>query len=182
MDHNMGEVSMIGLTLLASRLEMTESDVFLDVGAGIGNVLAQLAFQSRANALVGIEMRESVVSRCNEIFSAFSKRHQELKKLTVIAGDIRDDAVVGGDSIKQCTILYSFNKVFHLTANVRLEYMCCCLPALRLVVVSGKFCPRHDRRRTCMNEFCMLWKLREEVDVQVTYSSKPVKFSIYDRR
>ena len=182
MEQNMGEISMAGLTHLASRLGMTDSDVFLDVGAGIGNVLAQLALQSPARSLLGIEMRNAATMRGKDIITAFSEQHQELQHVSMIAGDIRDDAILRRDDVSRCTVLYASNEVFHLSSQVRLESMCCSLPALRLVAVSEKFCPRHERRQNCTNEFCTLWKLREEVDAEVMYRSKPAKFSIYERR
>ncbi|ETO71045.1 hypothetical protein F444_12544, partial [Phytophthora nicotianae P1976] len=41
---------------------LDEEDVFLDVGAGVGNILAQVALTTDARLCVGIEFRRDLVS------------------------------------------------------------------------------------------------------------------------
>ncbi|KAE9339757.1 hypothetical protein PR003_g10850 [Phytophthora rubi] len=36
---------------------LTERDIFLDVGAGIGNVLAQVALATKVSKCIGVEVR-----------------------------------------------------------------------------------------------------------------------------
>lgn len=181
-DLNMGEISMVGLTKLVASLCIRDDDVFLDVGAGVGNVVSQLALQSPAKKVIGIEIRRAIVMRSKLILSASVQRHPELAKVTMIHGDIRAGDTIARDDVQSSTILYSFNQVFDHISNVKLEYVSCCLRALRIVVISEKFCHRHKVRQMCTNEFCTLWKLQEEVDVGVTFKATTVKFRIYVRR
>jgi hypothetical protein len=180
---NMGEVSMVGVTALLSALDIQKEDVFLDVGAGIGNVLAQVALQSRARKVLGIEVREPAVVLSRRVITAAAVHHHKLWKIKTMIGDIRNlPDMIEHTCVQESTVLYSFNTVFDYTSRVALESLSCQLSNLRLVVVADKFCPRHERRKHCLNEYCTIWKMKEEVRVNVTYSSKPVTFSIYKRQ
>jgi H3 lysine-79-specific histone-lysine N-methyltransferase len=178
----LGEVSMASVTALLKVLEIQQKDVFMDVGAGIGNIIAQVALQSLAHQVLGIEIRESAVLVAKQILADTAIRYPQLLKITMLDGDIRASETIAHDIVLSCTILYSFNKVFDHTSNMAIEALSCQLSRLRLVAVANKFCPRHDLRQTCRNQFCAKWKLREQVEVNVTYSSKPVLFCIYERQ
>ncbi|ETM42323.1 hypothetical protein L914_12000, partial [Phytophthora nicotianae] len=71
---NAGEVLPSGVALLLATVgPLDEEDVFLDVGAGVGNILAHVALTTDARLCVGIEFRRVLVSlgqRC---------LHQQLK-------------------------------------------------------------------------------------------------------
>jgi len=179
---NMGEVSMVGVTALLRALDIQKEDVFLDIGAGIGNVLAQVALQSCANKVLGIEVRERAALLAWRVIGESALRHLQFQKITMLMGDIRTLETSEQASLQGSTILYSFNTVFDHASRVALESLTCQLGSLRLVVVADKFCPRHERRQNCRNEFCTMWKMKESVQVSVTYSSKPVSFSIYERQ
>lgn len=181
-EQHMGEVSMVGVSALLSALEIKKKDVFMDVGAGIGNVLAQVALQSRAHKVLGIEVRERAVQLAKHVIADTAIHHRQLSKITMLAGDIRTLETTLLKSVESSTILYSFNTVFDHSTNMAIESLCCELSSLRLVALADKFCPRHERRPTCRNKFCTEWKLKEEVEVHVTYSSKPVSFYIYTRQ
>jgi Histone methylation protein DOT1 len=181
-EQHMGEVSMVGVTALLSALEIQKEDVFMDVGAGIGNVVAQVALQSRAHLVLGIEIRERAVQLAKRVIADTAIHHRQLLKIIMLAGDIRMLEIIFNASVQSSTILYSFNTVFDNATNTAIESLCCELRSLRLVVVAHKFCPRHERRQNCRNKFCTKWKMEEEVNVDVTYSPKPVRFFIYKRQ
>ena len=181
-EQNMGEVCMVGVTSLLKALKLEVKDVFLDVGAGIGNVVAQVALQSRACKVVGIEIREHAVSLARRAISGATLHHRQLWKITLLCGDIRTPDTIEHRSVQESTVLYCFNTLFDDTSRVALESLACQLDRLRLVVVADKFCPRHERRQNCRNKFCTMWTKHEEVQIDVTYSSKPVSFSIFKRK
>jgi Histone methylation protein DOT1 len=181
-EQNMGEVSMVGVTALLCALDVGADDVFLDVGAGIGNVLAQVALQSRACKVIGIEVRETAVSMAMCMIGRAALQYSQLWRINMLAGDIRAPEVIKHRCVQESTVLYCFSTVFDHTSRLALESLACRLTRLRLVVVADKFCPRHQRRQNCRNEFCTLWTMKGEVQIDVTYSCNPVLFSIYKRK
>ncbi|EEY54434.1 uncharacterized protein PITG_08077 [Phytophthora infestans T30-4] len=60
---NAGEVLPSGVTLrLATVGALGEAIGFLDVGAGVGNVLAQVALTTKVRTCIGIELRRDLIS------------------------------------------------------------------------------------------------------------------------
>ncbi len=148
-----------------------------------GNVVAQVALQSHASKVVGVEVRERAVSLARRAIASAATQHPQLLKISMLSQDIRaPDTSIKHRSVQESTVLYCFNKVFDHTSRIALESLACQLDRLRLVVVADKFCPRHERRKRCLNEFCTKWTMYEEVQMSVTYSSKPVSFSMYKRK
>ena len=181
-EQNMGEVCMASVTSLLQALRLEVTDVFLDVGAGIGNVVAQVALQSRACRVVGIEMREGAVSLAKRAIASATPHYPQLLKISLLHGDIRAPDTIKHRSVQESTVLYCFSTVFDESSKVTLERLTCELNRLRLVVVADKFCPRHERRKKCVNEFCTMWAMHKEVQMSVTYNCKQVSFSIYKRK
>ncbi|ETI31543.1 hypothetical protein F443_21496 [Phytophthora nicotianae P1569] len=78
---NAGEVVPSGVTLLLAAVGLLdEADVFLDVGAGVGNVLAQVELMTNVRACVGIELRRDLVSIGEHCMRLQHRKYPRLRK------------------------------------------------------------------------------------------------------
>jgi hypothetical protein len=73
-EQNVGELSFLGVVTLIEACQLTSSDTFLDVGAGIGNVVTQVALQTRVKLAIGIEIRVDVAVIGQDIISTHQAR------------------------------------------------------------------------------------------------------------
>jgi hypothetical protein len=179
---NMGELSVRGVTELIRACSLRDEDVFLDVGAGIGNVVVQVALQTRVKQSLGIELRSDAVALSQSALTEQRMKNSQLGRAILFLGDVRDAPLVWRhEEIASSTVLYSFNEVFEADSILELESLCCRLPALRLIVVSTNFCPRHAQRNRCMNVFCSQWIHQGKIFVDVTFKSKPAQLNVYHR-
>ncbi|OWY93703.1 LOW QUALITY PROTEIN: hypothetical protein PHMEG_00036805 [Phytophthora megakarya] len=71
---NVGEITMEAISKLIEVANFEDNDVFLDVGSGIGNVLVQVALQTRAARAIGIEIQSSLVTKAMELITDASTR------------------------------------------------------------------------------------------------------------
>ncbi|GMF19053.1 unnamed protein product [Phytophthora fragariaefolia] len=61
--YNAGEILPSGVSRILTAIGLLdEADVFLDVGAGVGNIIAHVALTTDARRCVGIEVRSDLVS------------------------------------------------------------------------------------------------------------------------
>ena len=169
------------MSIVINALKVTRDDVFVDVGSGIGNVVAQVALQTQARVCIGIEVREGIANCGRALIEQQSIEHPALKKVRLFGEDFRDG---GGEARQdvdflQASIMYSYNTLFKSEDALALERLMCDLVPLRLLVIAMKPCPRHTAR--CAREFCLLWKFVRSVEVAVTFKSRPDTLFIYER-
>lgn len=170
---------MSGVSELIRLCALTDGDVFADIGSGVGNIIAQVALQTDVKAVVGIEMRVQVAELGQQLMKDASQSSPQLKKVCVVAGDIRSLQYLEDDRTKHITVLFAHNNLFEGDAVRALHEMCCVLPDLRRVALTVKVCPRH--RPWCFQEFCVKWKQTEDGKCAVTFKSALVPVYIYDR-
>ena len=176
---NVGEVVPASITkVLAALAPVVADDVFVDVGAGVGNVVTQVALESKASVCIGIEMRQELVLCGQRLMS--QSMHPALRKVRFIASKFEDVDVHNHPDIKRATILYSFCKLFLEPSLLCLEVLVCELPQLKALVLSTNPCSRH--RGACKREFCLLWDLVHEMAVSTSYSSSEIKLYVYKRK
>lgn len=179
-DYNTGEIAMVGVSSLLECFGLVcDTDVFLDVGCGIGNVVAQVALESRFRLAIGVEMRETVLAMGKQLIDDQKKTERRLQKTRFIDADIRNDGFLNTPPIQETTHLYCHNLVFSEESNMALERLVE-MPSLHAVVVSRAFCPRH--RPSCKKVFCIMWTLKETLHVPMTYTTTPAALYVYQRR
>jgi hypothetical protein len=178
-EQNVGELSFLGVVTLIEACQLTSSDTFLDVGAGIGNVVTQVALQTRVKLAIGIEIRVDVAVIGQDIISTHQARDfPQLERSRIIIGDIRK---TDKGSLVDATILYSNNVLFAPESNLGIERVCCMLESLRLVVLAVPACHRHSAR--CMKEFCAMWSLSGDgIQVGTEFRSETLKLYMYVRK
>ncbi|POM71195.1 Histone methylation protein [Phytophthora palmivora] len=140
---NVGEILPQGITKLLDEIQMIgpidERDVFLDIGAGLGNIVVHVALATTVQRAIGIELREDVYQLGLRMIGDNSRRLP----------------------YEQATIVYWNNVLFepHVIEIVKehLSYM----SDIRFFISSLQICPRH--REPCFTGFCSLFELLKEV-------------------
>jgi hypothetical protein len=175
--HNVGEIIPVSVSEIIDLLGMRDDDVFVDVGAGIGNVAVQVALETNVRLSVAVEMRKEVLTCGEEIVARSISRYSMLQRVRFIPSKFED--ITDGEMMEG-TVLYSFNTLFEPASLLRLESLVCKLSTLRALVLAIEPCPRH--RDTCTREFCMLYELAHEVKVGVTYAATKKDLYVYARK
>ena len=178
---NTGELSFDGVSALIESIgDISTQDRFLDIGSGLGNVVTQVALQTKMKRSIGVEIRRSVANLGKKLIEAKCCEMPRLKKVQIIAEDMCDVDLLADEEIKETTVLFSSNKLFLPATNLAMERVICDLKNLRYVFLGQPFCQRHTKR--CCKEFCLLWVLCEEIKVDMTWTSTEVMLYKYKLR
>lgn len=178
---NVGEITPKGMSkLIASLSSITEEDIFVDIGAGVGNVVVQIALETPASTCIALEMRADVLKEGRRLIANHESRYPALDKIIFIDQDLRELDSTSRNDLSRATILYSFNTLFEHDSLLALEQFICDQSCLRHLILAVKPCWRH--RHGCMREFCLLWTLDIEVQVEVTYKCTQASLHVYKRR
>lgn len=177
---NVGELSPRGTSKLIGLCNLHPDDVFVDVGSGIGNIVAQVAIQTTAKLVIGLEMRAELVCLSRQLVADGKRAFPALSRIKLVEGDIAAEEV-GESVITQATVIFANNLLFTPTANQALHVLCSELPYLRLVLLIDRPCPRHRAR--CSNPFCSLWKESgKRRALETEFRSCPLEVIVYERR
>ena len=177
-EYNASELSMSGVSRMLDALGFIKhDDVFLDVGAGVGNVVAQVALESNFRWCIGVEMRSELVSLFNTLISC--RNEERLEHVIALDVDITKHSLEIIHPVTETTHLFCHNTLFTEESKLALEELCW-LPKLRCIAVSELLCPRHSAR--CKRPICHMWQVQQTVMVKVTYAHAPVALHILSRK
>lgn len=177
---NSGEILPMGVTKMIQTMLIGQSDVFGDIGSGIGSVLAQVALQTAAKRCVGVEIRNDLAARSREIMRQYSQEYPRLSHVSIVTGDIKNVTDEIRENLRACTVLYCNNEVFEPEDNLAVQEFMAVSDA-RLVLLMDQFCRRCHGDR-CVNKFCQVWEREPSIQVSVSWSAKPVEMYVYHRR
>lgn len=173
-----GEVTSAGVSRIITSLMAGAKDVFIEFGAGVGKVLAQVALQTSVSHCLGIEMSLDAMEVGKRLIGMNLFCYPILRKISFIGIEAKEECDTN-EGIRKATLLYSFNTLFTLKTNEALIRLVCRLPVLRRLVLAEKPCGSHSTE--CKQEFCLLWKLMERVEVEASCQSSRVAFYVYDK-
>ena len=180
MENNAGELTPQSISNLIKVCDIGELDVFADIGSGVGNVVAQVALETFAQTVIGVEIRSDLAGLGESLMKKQTSIYPSLNKIKIYPQDICNVDIVNDSIFQRITVLYCHNTLFKPEVLHVLEYICCRLRYLRTVVIQLAFCPRH--RDGCMREFCLLFKRRSSLfSTNVTFKASQVHLQIYDR-
>lgn len=173
---NVGEVTVQGVSMMIESIgDLTSEDVFGDLGAGLGNVVCQVALMKKT-LCVGVEVREELVVEGVKRIAMHIHSYPGLKRVSFLH---RDLGLMDRTELRNLTILYSFNTLFEAGTIQAIESFACRLKRLRLLILAEPICPRHTSR--CFIEFCTIWKKEKEIELPVSYKAGGKLFYIYKR-
>lgn len=107
-DATYGEITFDGLATLLKELQLTDKDVFYDLGSGVGKVVVQVALTTPATA-TGVELCPSRAAKAAQIKNDLITRGalKNKKKLTFIEGNIMDVPLSDATVIFMCSTCFS---------------------------------------------------------------------------
>ncbi|KAG3216208.1 hypothetical protein PC129_g12920 [Phytophthora cactorum] len=115
-----GELLPTAVSKLVSAIfsinRITQDDTFLDIGCGVGNVLAQFAIETAIGASIEIEVRRELVHQPQQSIARLTARWGALTKLQMFPADVRhlDISVITPFA---ATIVFANNVRFEPTTN-----------------------------------------------------------------
>jgi hypothetical protein len=178
---NSGEILPAGVSTMVEVMQVCRTDVFGDIGSGIGNVLAQIALQTTAARCVGVEVRRKLAAQSSEIIRRFRQAFPRLSCVSIVPGDIKNMTVQMRVELQPCSVLLCNNKVFELADTLAVQNLVASLSNVGLVLLMEKFCPR-CREKRCSNAFCQIWERKATIKVSVSWSAIQVEMFIFRRR
>jgi hypothetical protein len=118
---NVGELSAAGVKDFIRSSELSQDDVFLDVGSGIGNVVVQVALESAVKASTGLEIRKDVAALSKKIVLSAQSSFPRLTRTLLIAGDVCE-LEDRPDPVTTTTVLLANNLLFVPAANHSIDF------------------------------------------------------------
>jgi hypothetical protein len=180
-EHNAGELSAIGTSMMIQACGLTHEDVFVDIGSGIGNVVAQVALETSVKAAIGVEIRGDLARIGSDLIKRFQHQYKRLQAVCIHSADICAFNWKDFHDFQQATVLYCHNTLFKPEAQLVLEQLCCQLSRLKLVILQQPFCHRH--RPTCGQVFCAIFRARlDPLIVPVTFTGSLSRLLVFERR
>lgn len=171
---NAGELLPPAVSQLISAIcsinPITRHDIFLDIGCGVGNVLAQFALETTIGASIGIEIRQELVQQGRQAIASYSSRWSELTKLQIFPGDVCQLELSVTKPFSSATIVFANNVRFEQTANNHIYDELFFMLDAWSVVLTNEVCPRHNR--TCAKTFCCRWGLKQVLVVPVSWTKQ----------
>ncbi|KAG7382645.1 hypothetical protein PHYPSEUDO_004676 [Phytophthora pseudosyringae] len=159
-DENAGELLPTAvLNVIQIIGNVQQDDVFLDIGAGLGNVAAQFAIQTNARQCLGIEKRPELVSRGVLCLRTHAVRVLLLHKVILHQGNVLDMPLSSTPPFQGESMVFLNDFLFDETAKLVVQQELCLMPRARLIISTSRYCPRH--RGSCRRSFCAKWKLAE---------------------
>ncbi|OWZ13079.1 Histone methylation protein [Phytophthora megakarya] len=177
-DENSGEVMPAAVSRIIRMFgEITQGDIFLDVGAGLGHVVAQVALQTKARRCLGIEKRREVVEAGSRCVQAHVPQLAHLRKVLVLIGDVLDIPLSTRAPFDAATIVFLNDLLFTEEAKLVIQQELSHMPKARLIVSTSLYCPRH--RSSCKRRFCGKWKQVETSYGRCSWKSQPIPLYLY---
>eukprot|EP00644_Phytophthora_capsici_P018630 jgi/Phyca11/131799/e_gw1.113.33.1 len=175
---NAGEVLPHGVSrIIAATRPFRDTEVFLDIGAGVGNILAQVALSTEVRACIGTELRAALGQSC---MRWHLEQYPRLSKVVLKLAGVRDTFLSSQDPICQATIVCANIFLFEEDAKIVVLRELSAMIMVRLLSSTSQFCPRH--RSTCSNLFCESWKLQYQLEGPCSWKSAYHSVCIYQKK
>ncbi|OWZ03519.1 Histone methylation protein, partial [Phytophthora megakarya] len=180
-DENAGELLPTAVSSIIQMIgDLKASDVFLDVGAGLGHIVAQFALQTGARMCLGIEKRPEVVQAGVRCVRENVSRFAHLFKVRVLTGDVLDTPLSTRNPFKEASIVFLNDILFtdpaKLVVREELERMA----KVRLIVSTSRYGPRHPD--SCQRSFCVKWDQAESIYGRCSWKFGLVPIYLYRPR
>ncbi|KAE9029632.1 hypothetical protein PR001_g11484 [Phytophthora rubi] len=118
---------------------LTERDIFLDVGAGIGNVLAQVALATKVSKCIGVEVRGELCSLGTERMLRNVDMYPLLRKVFLKSADVRNLLLSAQPPTCDATIIFVNNFLFEETAKIFVARELSDMTNVRIIAATSLF-------------------------------------------
>ncbi|POM59084.1 Histone methylation protein [Phytophthora palmivora] len=176
-----GELLPSGVSeLLGAMGPASTSDIFVDIRAGIGNVVSQVALATNVKASIGIEVRNELWMLSERCIKCYSCKYPLLLKVSMMNVDVQDAALSFKSPTCHATLVFTNNFLFEESAKLVISRELCSLPKARVVGTSSLVFPRH--RASCVNIFCARWKRERTLKAPCSWKATTHSLFIYRRK
>ncbi|KAF1795514.1 S-adenosyl-L-methionine-dependent methyltransferase [Phytophthora cactorum] len=124
--------------MLAAIQPLSARDVFIGVGAGIGNFLAQVALTASVIKRICVEVR-------NELNSLATQHMQRHIDVVMKAKDVRDGLLSVQAPTSEATIIFANYFFFEEEAKLVVTRERCAMPKSPIVAATSRFSPGIER-------------------------------------
>eukprot|EP00644_Phytophthora_capsici_P006817 jgi/Phyca11/103478/e_gw1.8.447.1 len=110
---NAGELLPVGISTLLRELGgLDRSDIFLDIGSGLGNVVAQVALATSVNKAIGIEIRRDLYELGMKMMAKSARSRRLLGRVQLVCHDIADMRISTTPPYADVTVVFWNNLLF----------------------------------------------------------------------
>ncbi|EEY53467.1 histone methylation protein, putative [Phytophthora infestans T30-4] len=177
-DENAGEMLPAAISSVIQMIgAVHRDDVFLKIGAGLGNVAAQFAIQTIARRCLGIEKGPEVFLRGVHCLREHTPRLLLLHKVFLSQGDVLDTPLSSRLPFQRASIVFLNDFLFDELAKLAVQEQLYMMPRVHLIVSTSRFCPRH--RDSCRRRFCSKWRLAKITYGRGSWKSPPIPIYMY---
>ncbi|XP_043197313.1 histone-lysine N-methyltransferase, H3 lysine-79 specific-like isoform X2 [Amphibalanus amphitrite] len=180
-----GETSFDLICQMIEQRPLTESDVFIDLGSGVGQVVLQMAAATECRLCVGIEKAETPCRYAKELDKNFrrwmrwyGKKHSEYQ---LIEGDFLKPE--HREKITSANLVFVNNFAFGPTVDHHLKTIFQDLKDGARIVSSKAFCPQNfrmsDRNLSDIGTIMHVTEL-DPLHGSVSWTGKPVSYFMHE--
>ncbi|GMF57164.1 unnamed protein product [Phytophthora fragariaefolia] len=175
---NAGEVLATGVSAVLGAIgPLGHEDIFLDIGAAVGNVLAQVALMTDVRTCIGLEVRGDFLALGQNGIRQHLSNHPQLAKVEIRLADAHDVLLSRQPPFCDATVVFANIFLFEEHAKLVVLQELGAMSATRVIVSTSKFCLRH--RSTCSQPYCKSWNLEHQIEVRVSWKATPHPIYIY---
>ncbi|KAG1711340.1 hypothetical protein DVH05_008593 [Phytophthora capsici] len=176
---NAGELLPAGITTLLRELGgLGRSDIFLDIGSGLGNVVAQVALATSVNKAIDIEIRRDLYELGMKMMAKSARSRRLLGRVQLVCRDIADMRISTTPPYADVTVVFWNNLLFEPQVVEIVKEELAGLFMLKWLVSSLNFCPRH--RDACQNPFCQAFKLEKVLNLPCSWKADLQDIFVYE--
>ncbi|KAE9301543.1 hypothetical protein PF008_g22725 [Phytophthora fragariae] len=163
--------------MLLAELAVDTDDMFLDIGAGVGNVVAQVALGTSAYLSIGIELRTDIHALGTRMMaeSAYAARQRE--RTLFACRNVVDIALSREKPCANATIVLWNNLLFEQSVIEHVKDQLCGMAMIRFLVSSMNLCPIH--RASCSRGFCIGFELEKELQLPCSWKAGLLRVFVY---
>ncbi|POM78359.1 Histone methylation protein [Phytophthora palmivora] len=142
---NVEEMLPAGVTSLLAELTIESTDLFFDIGAGLGNIVMHVIIGTNKYKTIGTELRHDVHRVGLEIILKSSLQYERRlrERGLFVCRDVMDIGLSVALPYANATIVY-WNSIWfepHVVEYVKIQL--CGMPMIRYLVCFVNLCPRH---------------------------------------
>uniref|UniRef100_A0A915IHT8 Histone-lysine N-methyltransferase, H3 lysine-79 specific n=1 Tax=Romanomermis culicivorax TaxID=13658 RepID=A0A915IHT8_ROMCU len=179
-----GETSFELISRMLEDVKLTDDDVFVDLGSGVGQVVIQVAGSSKVSKCVGIEKSEvpsefaaNIEREFRKWMKWYGKRYQDFE---LIKGDFFDSKF--RDMIMNSSLIFVNNFAFGPEVDHKLKLIFAEMKDGTKIVSSKAYCPINFRiTDRHMTELGSIMNVRElsSMPGAVSWTGKPVTYFLH---
>lgn len=177
---NTGEIAPVGVTSFLELAHLSKTDVFVDIGSGIGTIVTQVALQSNVTSSIGLEIQPELSNKSRIVIQEATRAYSRLNCVEIITGDVKKLPPDVSRKLTRATVVFANNVLFEPADNLGLRDYLCSLQNVKKVLVTDRLC--HRCGPLCQNVFCEIFTQSESVDIKTCWKDQNQILFVYSLR